>query len=514
MGWGSSALLLVGLVVGCGNHPRSAGGTGSGGSTLTSGASTGTGGSSGTSTASGGTGGTVAGTGGTVAGGPGCGLPSAAFCETFDAPSSHKGRAGELDSRRWAAGRLAPQLPTGNGVAIGIGPGTLPACRAGLPATVLPDQDTLVCDPSSAIHDNHLLVVAAAQNYGQNSYRIRQPFDFAGRTGTIVFDAQGFIQSPLLGWISLDVTEDPIDAPCFSIGDPGVNNNEGSLIPRNAFEVHFQNTCAGYAQPPTFSLSKIDVINEYVDTPMAPATPVCLSTLEGQLNRFKITVSQTKIEVYATSASIDGVTFDAPVLLYSADVALPFSRGYVQITTHNHATIKYSPNNSMDAWVARWDNVGFDGPVVSSFREYELPDALTPGMNAWNRSGPVVSMGYIVNDVAMGPAPPLTFHGVDITGVTSAKLSLSSWYLALGGTPSTYVLRYRLNGKAWHDRSFTAGELATFTSSHSQGQLGQIVEVPPSDLVAGDNTIEFVTVNVPTSYPPAIANVDLVLSTQ
>jgi hypothetical protein len=448
-------------------------------------------------------------------GGPGCGLPAAAFCETFDAPSSHQGRAGELDSRRWSAGRLAPQLPTGNGVAIGIGPGTLPACRAGLPTTVLPDQDTLICDPSSDIQSEHLLVVAAAQNYGQNSYRIRQPFDFAGRTGTIVFDAEGFIQSALLGWISLDVTEDPINAPSFSIGAPGVNNNEGSLIPRSGFEVHFQNTCAGYAQPPTFSVSKIDVFDDYVDTPVSPPTPpVCLATLEGKLNRFKITVSQTKIEVYATPASTDGVSFDAPQLLASADVALPFSRGYVQITTHNHATIKYSPQNAMDAWVARWDNVGFDGPVVSSSREYELPDALTPGMNAWNRPGPVVSVGYVVNDAAKGPAAPLTFHGVDLAGVTTARLSLSSWYLGQGGAPATYVLRYRLNGKAWHDRPFTPGELATFTSSHSQGQLGQIVDVPSADLVQGDNTIELVTVNVPQSYPPAIANVDLVLSTQ
>ena len=32
------------------------------------------------------------------------------------------------------------------------------------------------------------MTAVAMQNYGVNSYMIRQPFDFAGRTGKIVFD--------------------------------------------------------------------------------------------------------------------------------------------------------------------------------------------------------------------------------------------------------------------------------------------------------------------------------------
>src|SRR5262245_5899382 len=51
-----------------------------------------------------------------VRGGPGCGLPSAAFCDTFEDERATKGaRAAELDATRWSAGRLAPQLPSGNG---------------------------------------------------------------------------------------------------------------------------------------------------------------------------------------------------------------------------------------------------------------------------------------------------------------------------------------------------------------------------------------------------------------
>src|SRR5690349_17187773 len=43
------------------------------------------------------------------AGAPGCGLPAAAFCDTFDAPSMTRGRARDLDPALWSAGRLAPQ---------------------------------------------------------------------------------------------------------------------------------------------------------------------------------------------------------------------------------------------------------------------------------------------------------------------------------------------------------------------------------------------------------------------
>jgi len=48
----------------------------------------------------------------------------------------------------------------------------------------------------------------------------------------------------------------------------------------------------------------------------------------------------------------------------------------------------------------------------------------------------------------------------------------------------------------------------------SQGAIGQMLDVPLSDLVAGDNTLELVTKNVPQNYPPAVLNIDLVLETK
>jgi hypothetical protein len=112
--------------------------------------------------------------------------------------------------------------------------------------------------------------------------------------------------------------------------------------------------------------------------------------------------------------------------------------------------------------------------------------------------------------------------GVDLTHVSSARLAISSWY-DLSGTLAQYALRYRLNGGAWHDRMFTGAELALIsgpvivqngmqTTSGMWGGFAQMLDVPVAELVADDNTVEFVTANVPKGYPPAVANVDLVLS--
>jgi len=405
-------------------------------------------------------------------------------------------------------------MSSGNGVAIGIGPATTGPCRTGLPSQVLPPQDALVCDANDKIKSAHLLVATGAQNYGQNSYRIRQPFDFAGRTGKIVFDVDATVIKPEIGWVSIEVVQDPTPAPTFVLA---TDNDDDASVPRNGFELQFQNNCAGFASSPSFGLRMIQLYNNYQPTTFAPPSPpVCLATQAGSLNHFEARVSQQRIEIWATPFSADGKSFAAPVLLHSAAVNLPFSRGYVSITTHNHASIKYSENNTLDAWVARWDNVGFDGAVIGNWREFEVADSLTPGANSWNRAGPVTSVGYLIADAATGPAQILHLHKVDTTNAASARLSVSAWYdsHAGGANPSTFTLRYRFNGKAWHERVATPEEAALLGSSLSMGQISQMLDVPLADLMQGENTLEFVTVNVPRGYPPVVANVDLILTTK
>jgi hypothetical protein len=460
---------------------------------------------------------------------PGCGLAAAAFCDSFDGPSANHGRAGELDTTFWAAGRMMGQLSTTR--AMGIGMAVIPDCRSGVSNHVWPDADTLICDPTADVASNHLLVAVAAQNYGQNGYRIRQPFDFAGRTGKVVFDATVDPLSPLHGWVSFAVTEDPMSIPGYSI----LGNDEGSVIPRNAIEVHFVNAPGSTGD--AMSMRNVHVFRNYADTVYAPAELPRTPYRAGKMNHFEFLVSEHSVDVRVTPYSDDGVTFAAPAIDYHVDAEIPFSRGYVHVSVHNHATIKYTqPDtfpNVVDASVALIDNVGFDGPVITSYREYEVPDALVRFTDDELKSDPYnaehvgYDIAYVLQDAAMGPKQVLHFAGVDLQGVASARLAFSVWLEFHSGAIDTYAVRVRFNGKGWLERKLSAEEVAMLSDGPttidpggapvgdpaSQGRLALMLEVPLEDLVAGDNTVELVTANIPTSYPPLALNLDLVLKT-
>jgi hypothetical protein len=159
-------------------------------------------------------------------------------------------------------------------------------------------------------------------------------------------------------------------------------------------------------------------------------------------------------------------------------VDLGFTRGYVHITTHNHATYKYSTGTwsgnggftDLDAWIARWDNVGFDGPVVSGWREYEIGDSLVP--HQWTQNDGtlvhVMNTGWTVPDVAANAPLTLHFTGVEPAGASRATLALASWYCGCQEAWDTFNLQYRINGHAWHDRFFDAGELSYLTGGTSE----------------------------------------------
>jgi len=462
-----------------------------------------------------------------VLGDPGCGLDHAAFCDTFDAPATHHGRAGELDAAFWTAGREYPTFASTGERVIGIGGAAIPHCRAGIPDLVFTDQDTLVCDATATLNSSHLMVAVAAQNYGQNGYRIRQPFDLADRTGTIVFDAAVEPMSGLLGWMSLAITDDPIAVPSYAV----FGNDEGTAIPRDALELLFSDVNAG-----GFTVRSAHVFDHYRDTVYSPADPPRIATDAGRVHRIVVHVSQRHVEVAISPASADGVTFGPAETVFSSDIALPFARGYVQLSVHNHASLKYSGPGSgfgfetaVDAAVARIDNVGFDGPVLAVGREYEVPDSLTPIAHGdfhdpYNPTDRGQNVGYVAPDVGGGPPAVLHLRDVDLAGATRARLSLSCLY-DINHDARDYTLSYRVNGGGWHDHRFSSDELAlaapgpvVVTAAGEpvgqpkiQGLYDHVLDVPLAELQPGDDTLEVVTRNVPQGYPPVVANLNLVI---
>lgn len=318
------------------DHPET-GGTapeGSGGRFGNGGASGGTtGGGVGGKLASGGrgSGGSDSSTGGIPIepGPPGCGLEAAAFCEPFDAIGVEHGRAGDLESSTWAAGRLWPQLPT-IPVAFPVGPAAAPeGCRDGISGLLLPPLDMLICGPTSGIPSSHAWIATAAQNYGVSSIRPRQPFDFNGRTGKIVFDAELSIQSSLLGFVSVAITEDPTNATSYAIQQ----NIEGGSVPRNGITFQFSNPCP----TPGAFLSSIIVMHDY-EQDIHPTEGTCIDGPRDQLRHVEIEVSSSRVAVYA------GAPGASPKLIKELPIEAPMTRGYLQLNVHNHATIKYSEN--------------------------------------------------------------------------------------------------------------------------------------------------------------------------
>jgi hypothetical protein len=448
-----------------------------------------------------------------VPGQQGCGLAAAAFCETFDGISTNRGRAGDLDIARWSTSRTNGGLPSASGAAFAVGGATMGTCRANLPAQVFVPNDLSICDSNTAIRSSHLAVAVGAQNYGQTSSRIRQPFDFAGRTGRIVFDAEGFFTSPLHGWFSIAITEDPAPSPNFVYT---ASNDEGGALPRNAIEVHFQRGCG----PNTVGVRFVGIFREHVMTPIDASNSGCVSVAEGRLNRFEIQVSQSRLVIRGTNSSGDGSTFGSMTTLFETNISVPFNVGYVQLSTHNHATRKYTPGfgsaTFRDAWVTRWDNVGFDGPVRNQTREYEIADSRVPGADASNQPGPVINVGYRVPDEQTGPRDVLTFRNVNVAGMTTARLALATWFLALPdwypGPLENAALLYRFNGGAWRERRFNTAELMLLRTQNASGQLTQMIDVPISALVSGNNTLEFTTRGVAQQYAPLVSAIDLILA--
>jgi hypothetical protein len=454
---------------------------------------------------------------------PGCGLDAAAFCATFDdvtPPGLGEGRAAELDPREWSGARMQPGLNFGP-AATAVRLATIPACRSDLPSQVYPGQDALVCSGNELIQSRHLLMAAAEQNSGQLSLRIRRPFDFSARTGKVVFDAEGKIVGLSHGWVSIAVTESPSPTPSFGTDA----SFENGAVPRAGVEAHLFQICG---RDDRVGVAQVSVFREYQETFYTDQddgrSPTCVQTERGALNRFELHISRTRVEVFGTARSTNGLEFGPLKQLFSLAVDLPFERGYVHITTHNHASLAFS-EGKVDAWTARWDNVGFDGPVIDDLREYSVADAneevTIDGVACRN-------VGYQLGDTTEGPQQKLRFRGVDARGMKSAQLALVGHFNMNNGTPYTdYALLYRLNGQAWQTFKFDAAQLAMLngpivvnargerTRLEALGVAGAVSLSLPVDLaslVSGDNSVEFVTDGVPNSYRPYVANVDLVLS--
>lgn len=429
---------------------------------------------------------------------PSCDLPNAAFCDAFT-KESPGGRAGALDDARWTVARL------GFGCAYTFSFPETPLNLCGVWKTVAPGgADSQFCvnednEPrwAEGFDDN--------TDFNYLSARIRQPFDFEGRTGTIQWQADARTAGGHGWWTEAWITAEPVPGPNLHDPDQLVTSKEALAI---VFDLNCGMSAAGLgtAGSGLVGVSRISVVHDHAFThkydPFAGplGNKRCVKTTQNAMNTFHVKLSKNRVEIWASDAGSAELRQIA-----EADIDLGFTRGYVNLS-HVHYNAHKAEVTTFQSY--QWAHVAFDGPQLAVPRAYEIADPLSKvHTSCLDKDSFHIAYGVTdasTFDVGAGPDTPVTlkFTDVDPTGGVSARLNFNTTYVARGDT-----LKYRLNGKGWHDYAIPSTYVTTWE------RQGFSVPVPVVDLVKGDNTVEFGTNSNPGFAVPAnsmqIANIDL-----
>jgi hypothetical protein len=408
-------------------------------------------------------------------------MAQAAFCETFDQPSVNgpaNSRAGQLNGVLWGT-----SMETGSNPGDGI-PTAPSACGSG---NVDYPNNLEICNGQLVDTVNDGGTVTSLAMYP------RQPFDFAGRTGTITFDVSNDSQGSHAAWPELWVTDQPVPDPF---------THEGSWLsqPRNGFGIRFagcsSGTCPG-GSPAYVGVDSAVVVRNYaVDDSFngGDLNPITLGAVKesgpGQMNHYQIQVSQADIEVYGTDAFTPGQT--VPPLVHIASIPnanLSFTRGLVWLEDVHYNGNKFS---NQGTHTFRWDNLGFDGPVLPRDLGFDVPNNNAPDNNIAGDGASGLDNAY---SIPPNGSRNLTIPAVNNLAQASGALLEFNFY-----SQAVIPLDVALNGNnlniPWPYPDNTIFSPRTIA-----------IPVPLSDIVTGNNTLTFSAGN----YLFQVMNIDLIL---
>jgi hypothetical protein len=360
---------------------------------------------------------------------PGCGFAEAAFCDAFEAPSPG-GRGGDLDEQRWSVARVNQSSNPSQGSLNTWSPSILEGCGAPV-SGVIPPNDYVLCDGGLGSHLAQTFHDGGSFAY--HSIRIRQPFDFAERTGTIAFDLAGRVAGGHGWWVEIWVVDQPVPGPYQSA--PGTD-----ALPRRGIGLQLSgaNDCGGAGASQNrlttiFLMQDFDIYSESSGGDLEAAD--CFPVSDDAFNHYEVRLSEGRIELWSTSPG----NKDDLTLIGARDLeGLGFTRGYVhfQQTHYNAAKDGHTAHHTF-----HWDNIGFDGPVLATPRGYDVPDQIELWASDANPDG-AVNLGY-----GLSPDEPtkFTFEGVSLDGATAATLDFNVNQFVVENT-----MEYRVNGGPWH----------------------------------------------------------------
>ena len=404
-----------------------------------------------------------------------------AFCDTFDAPAGIGNRSGDLNGTVWGVSRLTQDMNPWLGQYDEWATTTLNLC--GTSVSAQPESDVRICN-------GH---IAEAQNDMENAATLamypKQPFDIAGRTGTVEFDVSNDTQGPHAAWPEFWYTDQPVPSPFTAF--PGNNS-----APRNGVGLRFHNPCTTGSGVAGWAFGTIDVVSNYKsqDSFMGTsganiASSGCVSqgsASAGTLNHVELHISTSRIDVYATDAFKPGSTMPALQHITTiTNITLPLTRGLIWITDAHYSGNKF---NSQGTHTFYWDNVAFDGPVLPQDRAFDVMD------NKSTQSGGSVNLGWHI--------PASASQSLSVPNVTSSAISNATGAIVTFNYWAPYALNtfhVSVNG---HSHDATNPTTSTFVT-HSLA-----IPISVSDVVPGTNTVTFTT---DSSSEVIVANVDIIM---
>ena len=336
---------------------------------------------------------------------------------------------------------------------------------------VSPPRDVQICNGQlvESVSDHEAATVLAMYP--------RQPFDFADRTGKIVFDVSNDTQGPHAAWPEIVITDQPVPAP-FEDG-PGIAD-----YARNSFGVQLSGSCGGDGTGGAWTVNSMFTTSNYQFASLPFSRLGCVRRApgaNGPLNHVEIDISPTHVDVFATDPGSPDL-----VQLASADVKMPLTRGLVWMEDAHYNASKFDDQaNHTFAWA----NFGFDGPLLPRDLGFDLLDANDGGTSGGN-------IGYLA---AAGGAYSFQLNNVhDVENATGALLEFTWW------AHTRASVTVRVNGNPPHTVQWPYGDAALYRSQTLA------IPVPLSELVDGSNSFSISSTDSAMGGV-SIANVDLIL---
>jgi hypothetical protein len=408
---------------------------------------------------------------------PGCQLAQIAFCDTFDAPSPNGAgtRAGDLDGVVWGVSR-ATSDDNVNGNSYNWNSSQLNRC--GTTVTVASPRDVQICNGQlvESVEDAGAFTVLAMYP--------KQPFDYTGRTGKIVFDVSNDTQGPHMAWPEIVITDQPVPAPHHD--GAGVSD-----FARNSFGISFAAACQNgtVVQEGTGDSWSVDTMyttSNYAFAIQNFTMNGCVHKapgVGGPMNHVEVRVSPTHQEVWASEPGATSLK-----LIATANITLPLTHGLVWMEDVHYNASK-APGTQGNHTFA-WDNFGFDGPLLARDLGFDVLDSTRNGVSGG-------SIGYVVR--AVGGLSVQIPNVNSVANATAALLEYTWW----PHVQATMTVAF--NGHAPHVVPWPYGANALTFKSYTLA-----VPIPLAEVQNGTNTVTFGTTDA-AQGGVSIANIDLIL---